>query len=242
MSSPAVAQTNPLPAASGPEFELKFSLPNAHAAVVLPWLHACCQPHREFPQALISSVYYDTSDWRLLNEKGASDFFKTKVRLRWYGEAASGQPRGQGFMEAKLKSGTQRRKIRVALPGKAEEWAKTPLEDAAFEPPLQELQARGLSGLQRLLPAFEIQYRRYRFVHPFSPSILCLDTEIRVSRVHHGRLRHAHPAAIPRAVLEQKGPLDRLDPVFDELMRFGLRKAAFSKYQNCFFHITGLFP
>jgi hypothetical protein len=224
------------------EFELKFAVKNAIAPAMLPWLHAFCRPHPEYPEALITSVYYDTSDWRLLNEKVGSDFLKTKVRLRWYGDVRTGAPGGPAFVEAKLKTGTQRRKIRVGLQDGAQRWAETPLDDARFEEPLMALQEQGLTGLQRLRPAFQLEYRRFRFVHPFSSSILCLDTDIHVARAHPGRFRHARPDALVDAVLEQKGPLDRLDPLFEALERFGPRKIAFSKYQHCFYHITGLFP
>jgi hypothetical protein len=191
---------------------------------------------------LISSVYYDTPDWRLLNEKTGSDFIKTKVRLRWYGTDGSANPAPDAFLEAKLKTGAQRRKIRVVLPRMAQSWVDTPLADPRFEEPLLSLRGQGFAAPWQLRPAFQIEYRRFRFTHPFSHSILCLDTDIRVSRVHSGRFRHAIPTPLSRAVLEQKGPLDRLDPIFQDLMQFGVRKSSFSKYQQCFFHITGLFP
>jgi len=225
------------------EFELKFTLPAALAPTVEAGLRAICRPHPEFHEAIISSVYYDWADWRLLNEKTGSDFLKMKVRVRWYRPVQSDGPGDTpAFAEAKLKTGSQREKVRIALPEPASHWARTALNSPDFQEPLLALRGQGFTEFGRLRPAFQIDYHRLRFVHPFSAHVLCLDTRIRVPRVHHGRLRHPAEAPLPLAVMEQKGPLDHLDPVFDLLTRFPLRKGAFSKYQHCFSHLTGIFP
>ena len=236
------APNAPLPnLPASPELELKFVLPGSLAPVLLPWLQATCLPHPEFPVARTSSVYYDTADWRLLNEKLGSDYFKQKVRLRWYAGTRDDRPAGPAFIEAKLKEGARRDKVRFRLPEPAGHWAATDLESAAFSEALEALRSEGLTDLGRLRPAFQIGYRRHRFVHPFSRSTLCLDTDILVERVHRNRFRHRPCGPLSLAVLEQKGPLDRLDPAFGDLCRFGARRSAFSKYQHCFAHLMGTF-
>jgi len=227
------------PPDSAPELELKFALPAVLAPVMLPWLQAHCQPHPEFPTAHISSVYYDTGDWRLLNAKVASDYFKRKVRLRWYRPLGDGPVAGPAFIEAKLKEGARRDKARVLLPEGAASWAARALESAEYPAALSHLQARGIREIERLRPAFQIGYVRHRFVHPFTRATLCLDSEIRVDRTHRLVFRQPRWAPLATAVLEQKGPRDRLDPIFGDLSRFGARKASFSKYLRCYAHLTG---
>lgn len=225
---------------SVPELELKFVLPAAFAPVLVQWLAAHCRPHPEFPSARTSSVYYDTGDWDLLSEKLGSDYFKRKVRLRWYG-GSDPEPGSPAFMEAKLKEGARRDKVRALLPGGAAHWAATPLECESFAEALRVLHGEGVTDTARLRPAFQIGYWRRRFVHPFTHASLSLDTDIRVERIHRSRFRHRPDTALPVAVLEQKSPRGRLDPVFGDLSRYDVRQTSFSKYQHCYSHLTGTF-
>lgn len=218
------------------EYELKFTLSNARSAAVAGWLRTFCQPHPEYPEATISSVYYDTADWRLLNDKVHSDFAKTKVRLRWY----EGSP-SPAFIEAKAKRGAQREKLRLPLPPGEEPWTAIPLHDARFLAPLERLRREGMPEVERLTPAFQITYRRQRFLHTFSGCVFCLDAEICSPRVNFTRFRYSRSGSLATAVLEQKGHLDRLDPVVAGLERYGIRKGAFSKYLSCFLHLTDNF-
>ncbi len=227
-------------ARSGPEreFELKFPLPLSRAAVLAQWMRTYCVPHPHFHETHISSIYYDTADWRLLNEKIASDYFKSKVRLRWYRTPPGAAP-APVFIEAKIKEGGQRLKLRSPVPGlTVEEVEATPLHAPLFEEPLRLLAEKHLPLPGGVTPVFEIAYRRLRFLHRFSPSVFCLDREIRVPRVHQGRLRYAAPMPDPFAVLEQKGPLEDLDPIFRVSGHFRLQKRAFSKYMSMFFRLT----
>lgn len=218
------------------ETELKFLLSHPLAPAAAGWLRCTARLHPDYPESTISSVYYDTADWSLLDEKVHSDYFKTKVRLRWYEGGNS-----PAFVEAKFKTGSQRSKIRLPLSGSAEDWRSLPLDDPRYAEPLDLLRERGIAIGRYLFPAFQITYRRQRFSHPFSACVVCVDDEIRSPRVHPGRFRHAHPGPLALAVLEQKGHLDRLDPVFDGLLRYSIRRTAFSKYLNCYAHLTGSF-
>lgn len=173
-----------------------------------------------------------------LNAKVASDYFKRKVRLRWYQPIEGGPAAGPAFLETKLKEGARRDKVRVLLRQGAENWAATELESAEFTSVLSHLQAQGVEEVGRLRPVFQISYVRHRFVHPFTLATLCLDSEIRVERAHRLVFRQPRWAPLAAAVLEQKGPRDRLDPIFGELLRFGLRKTSFSKYLRCYAHLT----
>jgi hypothetical protein len=228
----------PSGAAASPELEIKFALPGALAPAVAAWLGSVCRPHPQFHDALITSVYYDDPEWSLLNEKLNSDFLKRKLRLRWH--RAPGVPAGASpaFIEAKFKVGARREKLRLRLDEPAETFEHTPLDAELFRRPLELLQRHGVAGVTRMQPAFQISYRRLRYVHPFSFSTFCLDFQIAAPRVHRLRFRSGRPQPLAWAVFEQKGGLDELDPLLDGLRRHGLRKTSFSKYLHCFQHLT----
>lgn len=219
------------------EHELKFVLPNYRVPAVLQWLRASCVEHAQFPAAIISSIYYDSPDWRLLGEKLDSTFLKTKVRLRWYSDPAGVDHPPGTHIEAKFKTGCQRRKVRIPAPLTREVADTMPLDAAGFAALPRMLREHGLADAARLMPAFQITYTRRRFVHPASGSVFCLDHDIHVPRVNPQRLHRSNPGSLPAAVFEQKGPLDRLSPVMSFLTAFGLKKCAFSKYSRCFKHL-----
>src|SRR5688572_26159644 len=114
------------PAAS--DRELKFAFPDVRADVARRWLDAICRRDPQFPAAVVSTIYYDTPDLTALGEKINSDYLKHKIRLRWYADLA-GAPSGPAFVEAKLRVGTRRAKVRVQVPDSAEELAGWDLED-----------------------------------------------------------------------------------------------------------------
>lgn len=70
----------------GPAHEIKLELASGRAGAVAAFLAAYCRPDPEHPGGRVSTIYYDTPELCLLGEKTNSDFLKTKVRLRWYGE------------------------------------------------------------------------------------------------------------------------------------------------------------
>jgi hypothetical protein len=77
--------------------ELKYVFPNLRAGWLREWLGVRCRPDGEFAAGRISSIYFDTWSESLLDEKVNSDYQKTKVRLRWYGDWATGAPAGACF-------------------------------------------------------------------------------------------------------------------------------------------------
>ena len=227
-----------VPGVGGAEHETKFSFDARFVGRVLGLLRARCRPDTRYPEGIVRSIYYDSHRWAFVGEKLNSDFLKTKVRLRSYARPQDGTPLGHGFLEAKFKFGSCRRKLRIETDWSAEHIAQLALEgpELALIP---ELLTEADSGFQGplpgpLLPVFEIEYRRRRFVEPRSRARLSIDTEIRVSRVNSTRLPPARELAFPRAVLEVKGDSQDLPVSLRELKALGCEKEAFSKYGTCF--------
>lgn len=79
--------------------ELKYVFPNRRAVSILNWLKARCRSDSDYPAAVVSSIYYDTVDWRSLAEKNNSDYLKTKIRLRWYQDLFTGELSQESFLE-----------------------------------------------------------------------------------------------------------------------------------------------
>ena len=70
-------------------YELKFTVPPQSTAAIEAWLNASCCPDDAHPTNTVSSIYYDTPDWRHLREKANGDYLKSKLRLRWYSRESS---------------------------------------------------------------------------------------------------------------------------------------------------------
>lgn len=84
---PSIANRRHLPDSS---YELKFAIDDRQATTVRGWLRSICPQDPAFPRGIVNSIYYDTPALQHLHEKINSDYFKTKIRLRWY--SVAGRP------------------------------------------------------------------------------------------------------------------------------------------------------
>jgi len=211
-----------------PAHEIKLELAGGRAGAVAAFLAAHCRVDPEYPGGRVSTIYYDTPDLCLLGEKANSDFLKTKVRLRWYGD-----PTGPLFLEVKRKVGQRRFKERLVVAQVAQTLVSSRLECRSFAAPIEQLRER--TGLPPLLrPLLELRYRRRRFVDLASGTRIALDTDILVTRVNSEKLSRFDPAPLRSAVLEAKGVDSRTPDFFGPLVAFGCRRSAFSKYLRCY--------
>ncbi len=217
----------------GSEHETKFVFDARRAPHVVARLRARCVPDPVYPAGIVSSIYYDTPSWHSFDEKRNSDLLKTKVRARWYADVETGEPVGVAFLEAKLRNGSRRRKVRIRTDVPAEELAQAELAARVVLELPRLLEAEGVALPGSLLPALEIAYTRVRFDEPRSGARLCVDDNIRVSRTNAARLPHARPVALGVGVLEVKGALKDLPPTLAELRALGCRRGSFSKYAEC---------
>jgi len=221
-----------------------FEVPSAESKFVgtadvqefaLAWLRHVCLPDPEHPDAIVSSLYYDTSRLDAYREKAEGDFIKTKCRLRWYDPDISVDPaRRTAFLEIKHKIGQGRRKSRgqVSL-------ERTWLDTAGLDDPrfLEILAGSAYALGERLptglLPAAVVRYRRRRFVCPFTLSRICLDSGIGLERINERLLARLGPVTIGSVVLEVKDGGSARIPWLARLHAAGLRQRAFSKYGAC---------
>ena len=66
------------------DHEVKLRLSAAAAAPARALLAGLCRPEAPHSRNRIGTVYFDDRDLGSLAEKLASDYRKTKLRLRWY--------------------------------------------------------------------------------------------------------------------------------------------------------------
>ncbi|MHC4892923.1 MAG: VTC domain-containing protein [Planctomycetota bacterium] len=217
--------------------ETKFPFDRRSVGHVLGLLSARLRADPVHPTNRIHSIYFDTPGWASLEEKRNSDLFKTKVRVRWYADDRTDEPRGNCFFEVKRREGGRRTKERIRTDLSATRLAASPLGSSL----VRELPRRVLKSLAAgssletgsLMPAMEISYRRWRFEEPVSGASIALDTDIHVARVDDTRLPRPRPECLDEAVLEVKGEWTELPPALADLTPLGVTKRSFSKYGLC---------
>ena len=222
------------------EHELKYVFNNISAPVLVNWLKLRCQPDTNFPFGVISSIYYDTKDWKFLGEKINSDYLKTKFRVRWY-ESLSGHEQGENsFVEIKSKIGATREKVRFKSEFTGEQLVKMDLADPRLLKVPRIAQENGVRIPQSLYPAFQISYKRFRFVEPKTQCRICIDYDIFAPRANLQMLPCIKPLFLRNGVVEVKGRLTKLPDTLRQLTALGCKKQSFSKYSWCFSKLSGI--
>lgn len=226
----------PAPSGSRLGFEIKYPVDLWRVDIIRAWLTTVCRRDPQHPEGFVNSIYFDTPTLRYINEKINSDYFKTKVRLRWY--EVPGHSSSSAFLEAKFRIGTRREKLRLPVPLDGLALSHLQLD----HPTLRELPSRlrplGVPVSPLLQPVLVVRYRRDRFVTPETGTRVSLDAQITVPKVNHGLLAAANPSPLQTAVVEIKGADPDLPPVLRHLVDFGGRKASFSKYLACYDHVV----
>ena len=215
-----------------PQRELKYIFPNSRSRLLGDWLATRCRPDPRFAAGRIASIYFDTREGCLLDEKINSDYLKTKVRLRWYGDWTTGAPAGAVFLEVKQRIGSTRAKVRRCLDWTAEELDGMPLEDPRFLAVSRLVAEAGFRFPRPLRPSICLEYRRRRYLEPVTGTRICLDQDIAPVRIHGDSGRIAHHA-IPEGVFEVKGTVEQLPEALQPLIALGCRRQSFSKFQRC---------
>lgn len=225
-----ISAAAPADAPAALEREVKFVLGQGRGPFARRLLDALCEPDPRYPAAVVSTIYFDTAQLDFLGRKLDSDYLKTKVRLRWYGDLEGHVAGERSFLEVKSRIGSVRTKERVETPLAASRLGRMPLDDPALAEVLDLLLPLGLNLPSGLRPALLIQYHRYRYVDPLSGSRVSLDTEIRAPRADPRLLRHDYPVTLPAAILEVKGQSEELPRGLRPLLHLGARRLAFSKF------------
>ena len=222
------------------EYETKFVFKNYSAGIIINWLKLRCWEDPAFPRGIVSSIYFDTKNWRFLREKVNSDYLKTKVRVRWYADLDSGIPDEMSFLEAKYKIGSTRTKFRTPLSLSGKYLSHSRLDDPKILEIPHRLKNEGIAIPGPLFPVFQVSFKRRRFIEPKTGSRLSIDYDICVPKVNYQMIRAVNPVHLRSAVFEMKGNITDLPDVLHYLTALGCHKQSFSKYASCYSEIMQL--
>jgi len=214
--------------------ETKFIINNSKSRQIIEWLQSSCSADPEFPAGMVSSIYYDTRNWRFLAEKNNSDYLKTKVRIRWYSDISNKKDFEKSFIEAKFKIGNRRKKVRSSTPYSGTWLSRCRLDNPQLlEIPFL-LGKEGIVLNQSVFPVYQISYKRLRFIEPYTGCRICFDYDISAPRVNNYMLPKSNPFKLQTAVFEIKGSVSDLPFHLYPLTDMGFEKASFSKYKACY--------
>lgn len=217
------------------DFETKFISSNGNALKAKQWLDLNFPRDPSFPETIISSVYFDTKDLKLLGEKVESDHVKSKFRIRWYETLKEAKISDVCFYEFKHKIGENRFKKRV----KAQNiYSDLALTHGAFLSSLDELRVFDSGMLAHVYPSFNVSYTRYRYCIPGTEIRLCIDYNIHVRSVNHQLImKPIKKRNLSHCVFELKGETGVLPEKLHFLEELGFYKSSFSKYEQCYFEL-----
>ena len=232
-----ITDVAPRPVPELGERELKFTLPASRSHLARRRLDTLCRRDPEFPAAIVWTMYYDSPALASLGEKINSDYLKRKIRVRWYSDL-EGRVSGPAFVEAKLRLGTQRSKVRARLPFPAEEIAQWDLQDPRLLTAPLLLREQGVLAHESWQPVLLLRYRRDRFVEPLTRSRISLDADICGVSGNPRFLSAPNLSPLATSVLEVKGDSDELPVSLRPLLALGMRKASFSKFLVVYAHMT----
>jgi hypothetical protein len=208
--------------------EVKFTLTADLAAAVCDWARERLQADRNgsgnfHDEYATTTVYFDTSDWRVFRRIGS--FGRAKYRVRRYDE----QP--TAYLERKLRTNARLEKRRTAV-GLGELERLTGPGDAAWR---GDWFHRRIAH-RRLAPKFQVSYRRVarEIAAPGPTGRLTIDTNLRGGAMSELSCVQgvAGEVTAELAVLELKYAPAALPAAFKELVeKFCLTSAPFSKYR-----------
>lgn len=214
------------------DFETKYIASNATAAKAKAWLDSSFISDPDYPGTIITSIYFDTKQMTLLNEKQESDHIKSKFRIRWYEDLKTQKPSEVGFLEFKHKIGENRFKKRIKVPNTFHQLELNPLN---FSNTLSELRLFEGAVLEQLQPSYSISYTRYRYIIPKTDIRLCIDYNIKIKKTNISLVgSRLKPKYLSKCVFELKGETGILPASLNVLEKFGFEKNSFSKYEQCF--------
>jgi len=224
------------------ESELKFVCAGHFLPIIQQGVESVCQADDSFQENQINSVYFDTHDWLFAMEKASSDFLKTKIRLRWYRSTRKEDANKASpcFLEFKNKIGSKREKARIEMPFTGEQVLDSIQSNEVQDLIDSHIQHHvPLFANHQISPKFIVQYKRNRYFEPFTRTRISLDREIQGHSVDNSAIFSASSTKLDDLVLEVKGDCEDLPVPLRRVGNGMLKKAAFSKYYECFKLLSG---
>jgi hypothetical protein len=225
---------------AGARFEQKYILPRAGVDPVRLWLDHACATDPRHADNVIHSLYFDSRSLDAAEEKWQSTFFKTKVRLRWYTDAAGAPLDACAYLEVKTKQGRRTVKHRRSIDLDMSRFQADPVRAGAGLDLMELLPLMERDTSLRLYPVCVIRYHRRRYIDMRNGMRVALDSGIGVTHANPLFRFTASCAALRWAVLEVKGRGQARDPVLPTgIPALQVFRSAFSKYGECVKRLQG---
>lgn len=214
------------------DYETKYVLKNSQALQVKAWLESNFPQDAEYPEAIVSSIYFDTYHLNLLHEKINSDHVKSKYRIRWYEDPVTRVKSDVCFFEFKHKVGERRFKRRIKHPNVFSEMSLESFSDFSS---FNELRLHDGILQRHIFPSFVVSYTRKRFIVPKTNLRICIDYNIHCPKSNLILMkRRPQSRFLTSCVFELKGETAILPKELYEIEKMGGKKNAFSKYERCY--------
>jgi hypothetical protein len=216
-------------------FERKYYLMPREVGFAYGLLRQICLPAREYPSEQINSLYFDTANLDQHERSSSGDYYKDKVRLRWYSENSKLNGIQTIFLELKSRRGFASTKQRLKLQVPAESLAPAYLRKGIVPRTLlmDTLARFSYFPHEILQPIIRISYWRYRFSEIMTEQRISLDCHIRSTMIIPGPGNGERELELPGAVVEIKGQSTELPEALKRARILDTDWTRFSKYSAC---------
>lgn len=216
-------------------FERKYYLSPEKVGLAYGLLRQVCLPASEYPSEQINSLYFDTADLDQHERSASGDFYKNKVRIRWYGEEENLEGLQNVYIELKSRQGFTSAKQRMKLQVPTENLVPGNLAKGIILRTLmvKTLARFGYFPVEMLQPIIKISYWRYRFTEMITEQRVSLDYHIRSTMVIPGPGNGEKALELPGGVIEIKGQAMELPVALSQARMLDIDWTRFSKYSVC---------
>ena len=216
-------------------FERKYYLMPKDVGLAYGLLRQISLPASEYPSEQIHSLYFDTVDLDQHERSSSGDYYKDKVRIRWYSEGGDMNGMQTIFIELKSKEGFASTKQRSKLLISTENLALDNLGKGIIPRTLlmDTLAGFGNFPSDMLLPIVKISCWRYRFSEIMTGQMLSLDCHIRSTMIIPGSGNGEKELELPGGVIELKGKTMELPTTLRRTRILDTDWTRFSKYSAC---------
>lgn len=228
-------EPSPLPVQTTMDrFEQKLIIRPHLRDFVVAWLRHYCVPDPVYPLSLVTSLYFDTSEFDSYYECLSGDTYKNKFRLRWYDNEVTTTRDIPAYIELKSKMGfnTIKRRKQIIVSGSLLRDGNVTnlVSQLELDRSLQEL---GYLPQKQLRPLVVITYRRFRFRERQRGISVTYDFGISSFMVDRNLATFAPRLELETTVLELKGGTMEFPSTLQGLQKIAPQWNAFSKYALC---------
>jgi len=225
---------NPLAGLNG-RFERKYYINPAHAGFAYRLLSQLCRKAREYPSERINSLYFDTANLDQHETSSSGDYFKDKVRIRWYGEEDAANGMQVAFIELKSRRGFAGIKHRreICVPTGSLALCSLGRGIVPLTLLMNTLAEFGYFPPGMLQPVIKISYWRYSFREIETGQRVSLDSHIKSTMVMPCMGNGEKNLGLWGGVIELKGNSMEIPESLKQLELLYTDWTRFSKYSAC---------